>query len=184
MAPFRGRLFDDAVFWEIQGTLYALEFFDLLTPTAVPANAAATEVILRFAVRERPVVSRINFTGNSGIRRNELLDVVSTKINDFVNNARISIDEQAIINKYIERGYPDVTVRSETQSAGENTILLTFTISEGDRITIEEFRFENNTVFSARTLRGQLSLRAKSLINDGAPLPGITMIGGILMPKL
>jgi outer membrane protein insertion porin family len=168
MEPYKGRIFDDSIFWEIQGKLYALEYFDVITPSAVPADTAGNEVIIRFAVRERPVISRVVFAGNSGLRRNELLDVVSTKSGDVVNQAKVHIDEQAIINKYIEKGYPDVSVRTETQNLGDASVQLTFFITEGEKITIGALLFEGNNIFSARALRGQLSLKVKGLINDGA----------------
>ena len=168
MEPYKGRSFDDNIFWEIQGKLYALEYFELISPSAVPADAFGNEVIIRFAVTERPIVSRINFVGNSGLRRNELLDTIAIKVNDVINQAKIHVDEQAIINKYLEKGYPDISVRSETQTGSESTIILTFRIEEGEKISIDEFRFEGNATFSTRTLRGQLSLKAKNLINDGA----------------
>jgi outer membrane protein insertion porin family len=168
MEPYKGRLFDDDIFWEIQGQLYALEYFDLISPSAVPADTLGTEVIIRFAVTERPVISRINFVGNSHLRRNELLDTVSLKVNDVINQMKIRVDEQAIVNKYLEKGYPDIQVRSETQAGADSSMVLTFYITEGEKITIQEFRFEGNSVFSTRTLRGQLSLKAKGLLNDGA----------------
>jgi outer membrane protein insertion porin family len=168
MDPYIGLQFDDFVFWEIQGKLYALEYFDLISPSVERADPAGNEVILRFSVTERPVVSRISFIGNSGLRRNELMDTISLKINDVLNHAKINIDEHAIINKYLEKGFPDISVRSETQTASDSTIHLAFYITEGEKISISEFRFEGNNVFSARTLRGQLSLKARSLINDGA----------------
>ncbi|MCL2127871.1 MAG: outer membrane protein assembly factor BamA [Treponema sp.] len=168
MELYKGRPFDDSIFWEIQGKLYALEYFDLISPSAIPSDSFRNEVIIRFTVTERPTVSRISFVGNSGLRRNELLDLVAIKVNDVVNRAKLLVDEQAIINKYLEKGYPDVKVRAETQAASDSTILLTFHITEGEKISITELRFEGNSVFSARTLRGQLSLKAKTLINDGA----------------
>jgi outer membrane protein insertion porin family len=168
MEPYKGRPFDDSIFWEIQGKLYALEYFEVINPSAVPADFTRNEVIIRFAVTERPTVSRINFVGNSGLRRNELMDTVTTKINDVVNQTTIHVDEQAIIAKYLESGYPDIRVRTETQPANDSTVAITFYLTEGERITIEEFRFEGNAIFSVRTLRGQLSLKAKSLINSGA----------------
>ncbi|GHU15859.1 outer membrane protein assembly factor BamA [Spirochaetia bacterium] len=168
MAPFIGRPFDDDVFWEIQGRLYALEYFDVINPSAVPATALGNEVIIRFNVTERPIVSRITFVGNSHIRRNELLDVVSIKVNDVANQVKLRVDEQAIIGKYLEKGYPDITVRSESRAGSDASITVTFFISEGEKISIKEFRFEGNTTFSDRTLRGQLSLKAKNLVNDGA----------------
>jgi outer membrane protein insertion porin family len=168
MEPYRGRPFDDLIFWEIQGKLYALEYFELISPSAVPADFTRNEVIIRFAVTERPTVSRINFIGNSGVRRNELLETVTIKVNDVVNQAKIHIDEQAIIEKYLEKGYPDIRVRSETQASGDSNIILSFYITEGEKISIDEFRFEGNSIFSNRTLRGQLSLKAKTLVNPGA----------------
>jgi outer membrane protein insertion porin family len=85
MEYYIGRIFDDSVFWEIQGTLYALEYFDLISPSAVPANNSYSEVILRFAVTERPIVSRISFVGNSGVKRSELTETITIKINDVLN---------------------------------------------------------------------------------------------------
>jgi outer membrane protein insertion porin family len=166
--PFIGRLFNDEVFWELQGQLYALEYFEVINPSAVPADPSGNEVIIRFAVTERPMVSRINFIGNSRLRRAELLSVISIKVNDVANQIKLKADELAVINKYLESGYPDVKVRSETRPNTNGTITITFFVTEGERITIDEFRFEGNSVFSNRTLRGRLSLKTKSLINAGA----------------
>jgi outer membrane protein insertion porin family len=168
MEPYLGRPFDDSIFWEIQGKLYALEYFDVISPSAVPADTNRTEVIIRFAVTERPTVSRINFVGNSGVRRHELLETISIKINDIANQTKLHVDEQAIINKYLESGFPDIRVRTDTQTTGDSTVVVTFYISEGEKITIDEFRFEGNTIFSNRALKNQLSLKAKTLISSGA----------------
>ena len=167
MNPFRGRPFDYSLFWEIQGILWALEYFDMIEPSAVPADPEGSAVIIRFAVTERPVVGRISFIGNSSVRRNALLDTISTGVRDVVNHARIHLDEMAIVNLYLERGFPDVQVRSELQEAGGNTVLAFF-ITEGERVTIQEIRFEGNQAFSDRTLRGQLSLRTRGIGRDGA----------------
>jgi len=162
--PFRGRPFDYSLFWEMQGMLWALEYFDMIEPTL---NPVGNDVIVRFAVTERPIVDRISFIGNSAVRRNALLDTISTSTRDVVNHVRIHLDEQAIVNLYLERGFPDVQVRSELQEVGGNTVLA-FHITEGERVTIQEIRFEGNNTFSDRTLRGQVSLRTRSLLNDGA----------------
>jgi len=166
--PFIGRTFSDDVYWDILGRLYALEYFETITPTAVRADAAGTAVIIRFTVVERPTVSRINFTGNSGLRRNELLDTVTVKVNDVATQVKLRADEQAIVNKYLEKGYPDIKVHSETQSASNSTVVVVFHIDEGEKIAIEAFNFEGNSVFSSRTLEKQLSLKTKGIIADGA----------------
>jgi len=167
MNPYKGRLFDDNIFWEIQGKLYALEYFERIDPSTLPA-AGANEVIIRFNVVERPVVGRIVFSGNSGLRRTELMEVINTKVSDIYNQAKIRVDIDAIINKYIEKGYPDVTVTVTETQTGESTVTVVFNITEHDKISISRIEFQGNTRFSTNTLRSRLSLKAKSLINDGA----------------
>ena len=162
MNPFRGRAFNDSLFWEIQGILWALEYFDMIVPDLEPVG---NDVLVRFVVTERPVVERISFIGNSAVRRNALLDTISTSVRDVVNHPRIHLDERAIVNLYLERGFPDVEVRADFQ---EDAGVLVFFITEGERVTIQEIRFEGNSAFSDRTLRGQLSLRPRSLLQDGA----------------
>jgi len=167
--PFISRTFSDDVYWDILGRLYALEYFESITPTAVRADLAGNEVLLRFAVVERPTVARINFTGNSGLRRTDLSDAISTKVNDVATQVKLRIDEQAIINLYLEKGYPDAKVRSEMQNTGRSSVNVVFYIDEGEKIAIESFHFEGNSVFPSRTLQRQLSLKVKGrIIGDGA----------------
>ena len=166
--PFIGLIFTDNTYWDLLGRLYALEYFETIVPTAVMADPAGSEVILRFAVVERPTILRINFVGNSSIRRTDLLSTITLSPNDVATQVRLRMDELAIINRYLERGYPDIRVRAETQDAGDSRVILTFHIEEGERIAIERFIFEGNTVFSPRTLQRQLSLRTRGIFADGA----------------
>ena len=163
-----GRNFTDNVFLELLGRLYALEYFEDINVNAARANPEGTEVILVFSVVERPVISRINFVGNNNIRRNDLLDLVITRVNDVATPARLRIDELAIRNRYLERGYPDVRVQSELIPGPNNTIIVAFNIIEGSRVVIDSFQFEGNEVFSARILRSQISSRTRGFIADGA----------------
>ncbi|AEF86891.1 outer membrane protein assembly complex, YaeT protein [Treponema primitia ZAS-2] len=171
MAPFIGQTFNDEVFWEIHGRVYALEYFETITPSAIPADSTGSEVIIRFRVTERPTVSRITFTGNSHASRGELMNVISLKVNDVVNQAKLRMDETAVLTKYLEKGYPDIKVGSQTTPGKDGTVQVSFFITEGDKLTIDEILFEGNNIFSTRTLRGQVSLKPKGLItlfNDGA----------------
>ena len=125
-------------------------------------------MIIRFTVSERPVINRINFIGNSGLRRTELNELITSKINDIYNNAKVRVDIEAIKTKYIEKGYPNISVTASEIPSGENSVTLNFNITEGEQISISRIDFQGNTRFTANILRGQLSLKAKSLLNDGA----------------
>ena len=167
-APFINQNFTDDLFWDILGRLYALEYFETITPSALMADPAGSAVILSFEVVERPTVSRIVFVGNRSVRRNDLLDTILLSPNDVATQIRLRLDEQAIINRYHERGFPDVTVRTEVEPSGRSTVAVTFHIEEGEMIAIDSFHFEGNTVFPDRTLQRQLSLRTRGLFQDGA----------------
>ncbi|MDR1363223.1 MAG: outer membrane protein assembly factor BamA [Spirochaetaceae bacterium] len=163
------KTFTDELFWELTGQLYALELFEDINPSAVPADPLGSAVIIHFTVAERPFVSNITFEGNKGLRRSELLDVISLKPNDVVNQLKIRVDEQAVHDKYLEKGFPDARVRAETSTDKNGSIKVVFIINEGDKITIEAIQFEGNSVFSSNTLQNQMTLKKKNLlINDGA----------------
>lgn len=166
--PFVGRLFDDNLFLDLQGRLYALEYFDSISPSAIPFGPGASAVILKFTVAEKPVVLRVRFEGNKGLRQNELLDAIAIKSGDVVNSLKLKMDEQAIRDKYLEKGYPDVSVRAETRSQDDAALSVVFVIDEGEQTAIEAIRFEGHAAVSERTLRGLLSLKTKSLLNPGA----------------
>jgi len=168
MQPYKGRIFDDMVFWEIQGKLYALEYFERIDPTTVRANADGSEVIIRFNVSERPIVGRIIFSGNSGLRNRDISDVVTTKVNDIFNQAKVRVDVEAIKNLYIEKGFPNATVDAEENIARNGSVTVTFRIIESEKITISKIEFQGNSRFSNNALRSQLSLKARSLLNKGA----------------
>jgi hypothetical protein len=168
MQPYKGRIFDDMVFWEIQGKLYALEYFERIDPTTVRANTDGSEVIIRFNVTERPIVGRIIFAGNSGLRNRDISDVITTKVNDIFNQAKVRVDVEAIMNLYIEKGFPNATVDAEENTSRDGSVIVTFRITESEKITISKIEFQGNSRFSNNALRSQLSLKARSLLNKGA----------------
>jgi outer membrane protein insertion porin family len=168
IAPYIGRIYSDDVFWELQGRLYALEYFESVTPAAEPTGIPlGSEVVLRFTVVERPHVTRIVFEGNSGVTRSALLDTITIKVADVANEPRIRLDEQAIISKYLEKGYPDIAVSSATRPAEKGDgIVLVFTINEGVHTIIESINFEGISAFSSRTLLGRLSLKRRGMFSE------------------
>jgi len=165
--PYKGRIYDENLYIEILTKLFALNYFMNIDATTQRADGG-NKVILVFTVTEFPVISRIIFSGNSGLRRSELLDVISIKVSDIHNPVKIRADVEAIKNKYVEKGFPNTNVTVTETPSGDSSIVVTFVISEGNKITIRNIEFQGNTKFTKKTLRGQLSLKQKTLLNDGA----------------
>ena len=168
MNPYKGQNLDENIFGEIIYKLHALEYFEYNIQYSFRSDASGNEVIIRFAVTERPVIGRIVFAGNSGLRRGELMELISTKTGDILSQPKLRADIEAIRGKYVEKGFPNVVVTVMESPGGDSAVNITFNIIEGEKISIRSIEFQGNVNFSANTLRSKLSLKTKSLLNDGA----------------
>lgn len=167
--PYIGQPFSDSAFLELQRKLYALDFFQSIIPEAVRPESG-DGVIIRFTVEERSTVDEIRFVGNRRIRTADLLSEIILTEGDMLTRAKRRVDEQAILDLYLERGYPDVEVSSrveEEEDGGQTRAVLVFTINEGRRVTVREINFSGNDFASASTLRGQMETKAQSIFNSG-----------------
>lgn len=167
--PYIGQPFTERGFLELQRRLYALDFFTSVLPEAVRPQSG-DGVIIRFTVEERPSVDEIRFVGNRRIRRADLLSEIVLSQGNMITLAKRRVDEQAIIDLYLERGYPDVEVSSRVEEEEEGVRtrhILVFTIDEGRRVTVREINFSGNSFASDSTLRGQMETKAQSIFNSG-----------------
>ncbi|MFW5788466.1 MAG: outer membrane protein assembly factor BamA [Spirochaetota bacterium] len=167
--PYLGEPFTDNRFLELQRRLYALDFFESIVPEAVRPETG-DGVIIRFTVEERPTIDEIRFVGNRRIRTADLLSEIVLTRGDMLTRAKRRVDEQAILDLYLERGHPDVEVSSRVEveeERGEKRTVLVFTIDEGQRVTVREINFSGNDFASASTLRGRMETKAQSIFNSG-----------------
>ncbi len=167
VSSFLGENFSDDIYSEILNRIYALEYFDDIIPTAVPANPQRDAVILEFAVVERPIISRLIFSGNDELRSSELLDTVSISENDIYIASNVIVDERRIRDLYFKEGFTNITVSSETKET-EDGIEVTFLINEGRSTVISLIEFQGNTIASSQTLKRNLQLKEVGLFQSGA----------------
>ena len=167
--PYKGKSFSDDLFWELQSKLYALDYFEIITPNALPGDPNRNTVIIEFTVEERPVVGEIQFRGNRKVRTGDLLDVVLIKTGDMVNTSKLKVDEQAVLGLYLERGFPDAKVTGSIEPDLKNPKrrIVVFTITEGSQTTIRSIRFSGNKTYSENTLKKVMESKEQSLFNSG-----------------
>ena len=176
-SEYIGKIFTDDTFWDLQGKLYALDYFDDLMPNAFPGKEGLSKfdpensVIIEFNVVERSVVKKIKITGNKNIRRNQLLDVVLLKPGDLINNTKLKLDEDSIKSLYIEKGFPEISVEAAVEERNDdNESVVVFTVEEGEQTKISEIKFSGNSFASDSTLRKKLETKKQSLFSKGVYL--------------
>ncbi len=166
-APFVGKKFQNNLSYDLQSKIYALDYFESFTLTAVPANEERSAVILEFRVVERPLVEAIELNGNRFIRRQDILDEILLKEGDMVTNAAVRADAEAIRSLYLKRGFPDVQVRGTFERISDTSAKVIFDIEEGSQRKVSEIRFSGNSFASASTLKRLLSTKEQSLFSTG-----------------
>ncbi|WP_178841400.1 outer membrane protein assembly factor BamA [uncultured Treponema sp.] len=164
---FIGRRFSDEVFGDILDRIYALDFFDEVTPQAIPGDAKKNTVSIVFSVTERPVVTRITFSGNRQIRTTELKEAVSLKEKDIFVESKMLVDERAVRDVYLGKGFTNVRVTASSKDTAKG-VEVNFKVDEGRSTVIAKLDFRGNKVVSGRTLKNKLTLKEAGLINKGA----------------
>ncbi len=166
--PFIGQNFTDSLFMDLQSKLYALNYFSRIKAEADSKTAAREELILVFTVEERPIIDEIEIEGNKNVRESEILDTILLKRDDILTKNKLTVDENAIKDLYLEKGFPNVSVSSEsTVDEEENTVSVVFNIEEGFQTRIKSIRFSGNTFASEDTLRKQLETKEQSFFHSG-----------------
>jgi outer membrane protein insertion porin family len=160
--------FTEAISWEIQGKLYALEYFDLLIPSALPGDPAKNSVILEIQVKEKPSIERVIFNGNNKIRGGELRDKIMLKKGSMASKTALKMDEQTIRDFYVEKGYigAEVTGRMDINEE-TNSAVVTFDITEGYQTKVKTIRFSGLNFGTEKSLLGIMKTKAQSMFNKG-----------------
>jgi outer membrane protein insertion porin family len=110
-------------------------------------------VALRFLVRERPNVSKVEFEGNSTIDAEDLSEAIEVKASSIINYPAIQRSIQTIRDKYAEQGYFLAEATSETVPQKNNEVLVKFKIVEHNRVTVRRVTFIGNHSIPDEELR-------------------------------
>ena len=165
--PFIGNDFQSNLIIDLQSKIYALDYFEEFTVSALPVDDSRSAVILQFEVVERPIVEAIELAGNRFIRRQDILDAILLKEGDMVTTARVRSDSEAIRGLYLERGFPDVDVAGSFDRTDEFGAGVVFQIEEGTQRKVAEILFSGNPFASSTTLKRILATKEQSLFNTG-----------------
>lgn len=164
---FIGQRFSDTLYSDILDRLYSLGYFEEIEPYAKHDNHNADKMILVFTVKEHSTIISFSFKGNRKIRNNELKDNTTIKVGDVYQESAILVDERAIRDLYIKKGFSNARVTHTATDTGEG-VKVVFQITEGQGTVVSSISFSGNTVFSARTLKSKMALKEEGFARNGA----------------
>lgn len=162
-----GKRFSDSTYGEIVDTLYSLGYFSEIEPFAKRDNHSPDKMVLVFTVKEHSTVASFSFKGNRKIRNNELKDNTTIKVGDIYMESAVLVDERAIRDLYIKKGFTGAKVTHTSEDTGDG-VRVVFHITEGRGTVVTSIGFSGNTVFTSRTLKSKMTLKEEGFAKNGA----------------
>ena len=118
-SSFIGKRFSDELFGDLLDRIYSLDLFDDVNPEALPGDARKNTVAIVFSVVERPSVTKITYSGNRQVRTAELKEATSIKEKDVFVASKVLIDERAVRDVYLQKGFTNAKVVSSTKETAK-----------------------------------------------------------------
>ena len=120
-----------------------------------------------FEVRELPIIRDLQFKGAKALQESDILKefrekrVGIGKEQNF-NPVNVQKANRVIRELLASRGFPNATVKAETEDISATSVGVTFVVEQGNRSRIIQIDFEGNDIFSDGELRGAMELVKKS----------------------
>ena len=143
--------------------IYALGNFDDVTldVSEVPGGAAVT-----FHVVEKPMIKKIEFKGNKKLSKGKLSDTIALKEGDPLDKLKLNVDVDKILNLYKDEGFAAAQVEPYTTKDATNHVVVTFFITEGTQVIIDNVILEGVTAFPPKKVLKRMKMRRKKVFKQ------------------
>ena len=146
-----GIAFSQAVLNEDIKSLYATGYFIDVT---VDISEYKGGVSVSFIVKERPIVKKIEITGNKKIRADALMKSVKSKAGEMLDRKRLKEDMDDIKALYEKKGYSLAMLDSKIDvDKNTNTATVQIIINEGKRLKVGKIDVTGNKAFPDKAIR-------------------------------
>ncbi len=149
--------------------LFKLGYFENIS---VDVKKGKKGVILRYFVKEKPVITDIVFKGNKEISTSKLkeeLGLISeegeeTKLQKPLDYKYLDQLKQKIEEIYLKRGYPGTEVYYTIERVSPTRAVATFVISEGYKANVCSIEIKGNKEVSSGDIEDVLATKPKSIL--------------------
>lgn len=171
MQTREGEILAPAHLREDLKAVYKMGYF---TDVRLDVNETPEGRILTVFVKEKPAIREIMVDGNSKLKKDKILEVMSLKPFSVASEGAIKEDINKVQQAYREKGYYEAQISYELVPAGEHEVNLMLHVNEGGKMAIKEIEFEGNKAFSSKELRKVMETKERGFF---APVAWITGAG-------
>jgi outer membrane protein insertion porin family len=130
----------------------------LFEDVSVDQEETAEGIQLTFKVKERPLISSVEYKGSKRLTQSTVLDKLKenkadVKTGTILDFGAIKKAESALRFMAAEKGYPDAVISSEIKNLGKSQVAVIFHLEDGPKARITKVAFLGAKAFSQRKLR-------------------------------
>ncbi len=113
------------------------------------------KIYLNIYLKERPRLSRVEFSGISKSQGDDLRDEIKMTRGSQVTDDMVNIAKKKIREFYVKKGFYDtkVSVKQIDDTLMANTVILHFNVKKNSRVKIKTISIDGNEVLSDRKIR-------------------------------
>ena len=151
----RGNLFSEAELTSDIKAIYKMGYFD---DVAADVTVSPEGKIITFLLKEKALISEIRIKGNKAIERSEIEGVMTFKVQQVLNPEKIVASADKIKALYDNKGYYNAEIKYAIDKEGDKNVIVTFNITEDERLYVKTISFEGNRAFTSKELKNIMSL--------------------------
>ena len=142
-------------------SIYAREQFDDVWVESEETTPG--HIILIFKVAEKPTIRNVDYQGLSSLASSDILKALSERKatlsqGDPYDETRVRKAVVVIKSLLAEKGRQKAEVEISTEKVPPNAVLVTFNVTEGPKVKIDEIDFQGNKVLSDKELKKAMKL--------------------------
>ncbi|MBE9545916.1 MAG: outer membrane protein assembly factor BamA [Proteobacteria bacterium] len=153
MESAKGKLFSKKSLSSDIKAIYKMGYF---SDVAADVTDSPEGKIITFALEEKPLITDIEIKGNDVIETEEIEGVLTVRPRQILNPNKIKADAEKIKALYDNKGYFNSEVSFTIEKEGDKDALVTFNISENERLYIKSIAFEGNKAYSDKELKDMM----------------------------
>lgn len=154
-------LSSEAVTADIQ-QIYKMGYFDDVRVEVEPFEGGLR---LIYIVREKPVITRVDFQGNKKLDDEKLRDQLTISPGSIADTVLIQENADRIKLLYSNKGYALAEVVPVVRRVSDAQAVLTYQISEGKKVKVKKIRVEGNKHMRTGKIKGVMKTGKWSIFN-------------------
>jgi len=157
-----GEDFDPATIRTDIKAIYRMGYF---SDVKIDAEEIPDGLRLTVLVTEKPIVSSVVIQGNKEVDTSDIKEAVTVKERTLFQEEKVKESVRKIREVYNNRGFLDASVESSVEEEVDGSIRVSFRITEGEKLQIEEIRITGNQYLGEKQIRESMETEPRGFFS-------------------